>query len=1245
MCFQVISPISCSAYWVLALAYAKNILCSGLQAKRIFEQARLPIEVLERIWSLSDTQQAGALALPEFVVAMHLLTSYKNGAMRALPTVLPPSLFDAASRLVQQRVSANPTLSQAKIGSLNTATPRHVSGQGVQQPQSPLRSPSTVPAPLSTQSTGSDWAISATNKAQFDSIFSDLDKANRGYISGEEAVRFFGNSKLPAEVLAQIWDLACIQSNGQLNRDEFAVAMYLIRQQRIARDGGKTLPTTLPPNLVPPSIRRTSRPLAQPLMVGPAAAPVVSAADDLLGLDAPSQLTSTQADGTGGSASANFNVSKTRSPEPWIDQPGQPTQDSSVFRPFVPSSSWGQNMVASHSTGLSKTSERPRNESPLQSLTGPSSASDDLLSDNDPEISKKLTAETTELANLSNQIGSLSNKMQEVNSKKTSTENELSKVTTQKRDFEIRLAQLRSVYEQELGAVRSLEERLDVCRNENMKLLRDIAMVEATHEDLRLQQRQAVSALETDRQENAQLTEKIRTVNVEIEALKPQLEKIKSDARQTKGLVAINKKQLTASEGERDRLQSEVTEASKHHDGVWPGEDRGLTSSEVRDPAAEAEFSPTIASPSTNPFARFSPVHSPGPDVRDNTASPTQQHATTFDDLFGPSFHPQSVSPPPSTSFPLDRGLNIQSSRSANVPQPASASEKSYPSSSTTTIATATAQEAPSASKPPPSMPSPQGSARSLVQHSSANLAESVGRLPSASASGSFVDSMGVRSLDSSGTKSDIIEGGGLNPLLSRESENIDTSRSGPLVQDQSTMPRVDRVVGDESLHETLKSTESSSPSHGIFPSPPVRAPLPGAFPGEFNSPMVRTPVEERRIPSGIIHHQQENNSNTDEPIDTMPPTTVKGEISSGNDDFDAAFADFEAPNRQNQTQQQQQTTRTTNGMSKNKKNENNAAQVGKSDRQIDHEFPPIQELELDESDSSSSDHGFDDDFTSISPHQSGNKLDDGTVDHSSPHPSKAIKSPWVPTATTTTTTTGGSETNAPTSVSSALKESPLTEPMLVKSNSTAGDSSVIGSLPMTMLSNTASTTPLPFPSDGPTSQSAISPPTVSASSHRQSNKDIQPAAATSVPVPATTSQHIPEGGSFGDDDAFNEDDFKDLTDAQPEESSFAAAAAARDGKNVDRLPDFGYDTDVTSGIGAETGTGMVKGAGTGIRMGENRNGGGGGGNSLDKSPLLGEREEEITLGEDFDLAFDLSRPGVATTTTTDVVVLPPFTS
>lgn len=46
-------------------------------------------------------------------------------------------------------------------------------------------------------------------------------------------------------------DLADIRKEGKLNKDEFAVALYLINKKL----GGVEVPTTLPNSLIPPSLR------------------------------------------------------------------------------------------------------------------------------------------------------------------------------------------------------------------------------------------------------------------------------------------------------------------------------------------------------------------------------------------------------------------------------------------------------------------------------------------------------------------------------------------------------------------------------------------------------------------------------------------------------------------------------------------------------------------------------------------------------------------------------------------------------------------------------------------------------------------------------------------------------------------------------------------------------------------------------------------------------------------------------
>ena len=57
---------------------------------------------------------------------------------------------------------------------------------------------------------------------------------------------------MPQGILAQIWNLSDIDSDGRLTCDEFVVAMHLIDCVR----AGDTLPAVLTPDLVPPSYRR-----------------------------------------------------------------------------------------------------------------------------------------------------------------------------------------------------------------------------------------------------------------------------------------------------------------------------------------------------------------------------------------------------------------------------------------------------------------------------------------------------------------------------------------------------------------------------------------------------------------------------------------------------------------------------------------------------------------------------------------------------------------------------------------------------------------------------------------------------------------------------------------------------------------------------------------------------------------------------------------------------------------------------
>ncbi|KAH8900865.1 hypothetical protein GQ53DRAFT_740707 [Thozetella sp. PMI_491] len=608
---------------------------SGEQAKQIFEKSNLPNEVLGRIWMLADTEQRGSLVMTEFVIAMHLLYSMKTGALRGLPNIIPAPLYEAA----QRRTPGGARQSPADPVSPVSALPRQFTGQG---PLAPVPTGSPLGRSVLAPQSSGGWLVTPADKEKFDKIYSELDKTGKGFITGEEAVTFFSSSKLPEETLAQIWDLADMRSEGRLNRDEFAVAMYLIRQQRMKPDGSIPVPSSLPANLIPPSLRTQVRP---PTAVSafdppPPPPPVVqaqpppkppSALDDLFGLDDPLPAAKPQvALATGGSAN-NDPFASSLSPAP--ASPIRPTATGSTFKPFVPSSSFGRGLTA-QPTGGSNSSASGLSRSMILQPT----VEEDLLGDAEHDTSKDLGTDSTELANLSNQIGSLTKQVQDVQGQRSTAQAALNQSNAQKKNFEERLSQLRTMYEKEARDARSLEQQLVVSRAETQKLMGEMVKADGTYQDLQAQYKQVSEALQADQKENADLKERLRVVNAEIAQLRPKIEKLKSEARQQKGLVAINKKQLATTEGERDNLQAESDELIRSQEELSRQASASSPTPQMSSPA----LSSTSAN---NPFFR----RTGSTDILGTFASPPPKSFTdkSFDDVFGSSLSQSSTPPPP----------------------------------------------------------------------------------------------------------------------------------------------------------------------------------------------------------------------------------------------------------------------------------------------------------------------------------------------------------------------------------------------------------------------------------------------------------------------------------------------------------------------------------------------------------------------------------------------------------------------
>lgn len=95
----------------------------GTVAKCFFEKSNLTVLELSQIWKLSDIDVDGALSLPEFCIAMHLVVLRRNRV--PLPDRLPSSMLDIFSKLESEGYRRNilqTSTSSASISSLSESS-------------------------------------------------------------------------------------------------------------------------------------------------------------------------------------------------------------------------------------------------------------------------------------------------------------------------------------------------------------------------------------------------------------------------------------------------------------------------------------------------------------------------------------------------------------------------------------------------------------------------------------------------------------------------------------------------------------------------------------------------------------------------------------------------------------------------------------------------------------------------------------------------------------------------------------------------------------------------------------------------------------------------------------------------------------------------------------------------------------------------------------------------------------------
>ncbi|KAM4728372.1 epidermal growth factor receptor substrate 15-like 1 isoform 2-T2 [Anableps anableps] len=257
-----------------SLSPVKGLL-SGDKVRPVLINSKLPLDVLGKIWDLSDVDKDGHLDKEEFTVALHLV--YRTMEKEPVPSSLPPSLIPPSKRKksapalpgavavlpVMSGLGSSPAALKDTLRSspsLRSATPPVGSAASALGGVTPLSTSAVNLSPkhsfksssASSPAAAVNWVVPVGDREKYRELFKKTDTDGDGFITGTEIIEIFMQSNLSQTMLAQIWGLADTKQTGKLNPEQFALAMHFI-QQKVTK--GIDPPSTLTSDMIPPSER------------------------------------------------------------------------------------------------------------------------------------------------------------------------------------------------------------------------------------------------------------------------------------------------------------------------------------------------------------------------------------------------------------------------------------------------------------------------------------------------------------------------------------------------------------------------------------------------------------------------------------------------------------------------------------------------------------------------------------------------------------------------------------------------------------------------------------------------------------------------------------------------------------------------------------------------------------------------------------------------------------------------------
>lgn len=182
----------------------------------------------------------------------------------------------------------------------------------------------------------------------------------------------------------------------------------------------------------------------------------------------------------------------------------------------------------------------------------------------DRDIKNQFSKATVDIANYSNQVSSLTVQTSNISEKRAKSQAELSKILKVKEDIQNKITQLKSLHESESTKVNELQRSLISAKQENESLSQEVSVAEANYHAEQTKSQQLQLQLEETQKESQQMKERLSVLNTDNDSLKGEIEELTNKLKQSHNFLAVSQQQVSVAEEENRDLTARVSEISKN---------------------------------------------------------------------------------------------------------------------------------------------------------------------------------------------------------------------------------------------------------------------------------------------------------------------------------------------------------------------------------------------------------------------------------------------------------------------------------------------------------------------------------------------------------------------------------------------------------------------------------------------------------------------------------------------------------